>query len=105
VYGTVFRYRVKPGMEQQHIDLFKEFDSNPPEGYVSSWTYRLDRGDNEYITAAAHTDKGAYLENAKRPAQGAFFERFRALLADDVEWNDGEIVVGGSLPIPSKVAD
>jgi len=103
VYGTVFRYRVKPGMEQQHIELFKEFDANPPEGYVTSWTYRLDKGGNEYITAAAHTDKEAYLENAKRPEQGAFFERFRELLADDVEWNDGEIVVGGSQPLLSKV--
>jgi hypothetical protein len=105
MYGTVFRYRVKPGMEHKHIELFKEFDANPPEGYVTSWTYRLDKGGNEYITAAAHTDKEAYLENAKRPAQGAFFERFRELLAEDVEWNDGEIVVGGSLPILSKVAE
>jgi hypothetical protein len=104
MYGTVFRYRLKPGMEQQHIELFKEFDANPPEGYVASWTYRLDAGHNEYITAAAHTDREAYLANATRPAQGAFFERFRALLADDVEWNDGEIVVGTSLAVLSKVA-
>jgi hypothetical protein len=91
-------------MEQQHIEQFKAFDANPPEGYVASWTYRLDKGGNEYITAAAHTDKAAYLENAKRAEQGAFFERFRELLADDVEWNDGEIVVGGSQPPLSKVA-
>ena len=104
MYGTVFRYRVKPGMELKHVELFKKFDANPPDGYVASWTYRLDSDDNEYITAAAHTDKEAYLENAKRPEQGAFFERFRELLADDVEWNDGEIVVGGSLPVPSEVA-
>ncbi len=105
MYGTVFRYRVKPGMEQQHVELFKDFDANPPEGYVASWTYRLDAGQNEYITAAAHTDREAYLENATRPEQGAFFERFRALLADDVEWNDGEIVVGTALPTLSKVAE
>jgi hypothetical protein len=105
MYGTVFRYRLKPGMEQQHIDLFKQFDANPPEGYVASWTYRLDGGQNEYITAAAHSDREAYLENATRPEQGAFFERFRALLADDVEWNDGEIVVGTALPVLSKVAE
>jgi hypothetical protein len=95
MYGTVFRYRVKPGMEQQHIELFKNFDEHPPKGFVGAWTYRLDRGGNEYITAAAHTSKAAYAENAKRPEQGEFFQRFRDLLVDDVEWNDGEIVVGG----------
>lgn len=105
MYGTVFRYRLKPGMEQQHLELFKNFDANPPEGYVASWTYRLDAGNNEYITAAAHSDRAAYLENAARPEQSAFFERFRALLAADVVWNDGEIVVATALPGLSKVAE
>ncbi len=104
MYGTVFRYRVKPGKEQEHIELFKQFDANPPEGYVASWTYRLDAGHNEYITAAAHTDRAAYLENATRPEQKVFFERFRALLADDVEWNDGEITVGASLAVLSDMS-
>jgi hypothetical protein len=93
MYGTVFRYRVKPGMEQKLPELLREFDTNPPEGFVAGWTYRLDKGGDDYITAVSFTDKDAYLRNANRPEQAAFFQRFRDLLADDVEWNDGEIVV------------
>jgi hypothetical protein len=92
MYGTIFRYRVKPGMEQKHIELFKDFEAHPPEGFVAAWTYRLDKGGSEFMTAAAHTDKAAYLENAGRPAQAKFFESFRELLDGDVEWNDGEII-------------
>jgi antibiotic biosynthesis monooxygenase (ABM) superfamily enzyme len=93
MYGTVFRYRVKPGMEERLPELLKEFDANPPAGFVAGWTYRLDGGSAEYITAVSFTDKDAYVKNADSPEQAAFFGRFRELLADDVEWNDGEIVI------------
>jgi Antibiotic biosynthesis monooxygenase len=94
MYGTVFRYRVKPGMEDEVLALFTEFQDSPPEGFVAAWTYRLDSGDGEYITAAAHTSKESYLANATRPEQAAWFERFRGMLVDDVQWHDGEIVHG-----------
>jgi hypothetical protein len=93
MYGTVFRYRLKSGMEQQHVDLLKEFDTNPPEGFVGGWTYRLDSGAGEFMTAVSFADKDAYLQNANGPEQAEFFRRFRELLSQDVEWNDGEIVV------------
>ena len=93
MYGTVFRYRVKPGMGGRLPELLKEFDASPPAGFVAGWTYRLDEGSDEYITAVSFTDKDAYVDNANSPEQAAFFERFRELLAEDVEWNDGEIVV------------
>ncbi|MGA8207036.1 MAG: hypothetical protein WB801_01745 [Candidatus Dormiibacterota bacterium] len=93
MYGTVFRYQVKPGIGPRLPELFKEFDANPPAGFIAGWTYRLDAGSDHYITAVAFTDKDAYMKNANSPTQATFFERFRELLADDVEWNDGEIVV------------
>ncbi|MGB6772306.1 MAG: hypothetical protein WBF51_09945 [Candidatus Dormiibacterota bacterium] len=93
MYGTVFRYRVKPGMGERLPELLKEFDANPPAGFVAGWTYRLDEGSDTYITAVSFADKDAYVDNANSPKQAAFFERFRELLAGDVEWNDGEIVV------------
>lgn len=55
----------------------------------------LDKGGTEFITATAHTDQDGYLENASRPEQAMCFQRFRELLADNVEWRDGEIVAGG----------
>jgi len=94
MYGTVFRYRLKPGVEQQWIQLLKEFQDNPPDGFLGAVTYRLDKGGDEYITAASHKDKAAYQQNADSPEQHSFFERMRALMVDDPEWNDGEILFG-----------
>jgi quinol monooxygenase YgiN len=94
MYGSVFRFRVKPGKDQEVMDLIKEFRANPPDGFVGAATYRLDEGDGAYMTAAAHTSKEAYLENGSRAEQAAWFARFRELLAEDVQWHDGEIVDG-----------
>jgi antibiotic biosynthesis monooxygenase (ABM) superfamily enzyme len=94
MYGTVFRYRLKPGMEQQWLELSREFQQNPPKGFIGAVTYRLDKGGDEYITAAAHSDKASYQENADSPEQHAFYERMRSMMVEDPEWNDGEILLG-----------
>jgi len=73
MYGTVFRYRVKSGMEQQHIELFKEFDANPPEGYVMSWTYRLDKGGNGVHHSSRTHGQGSLSRECQAPRAG---ERF-----------------------------
>jgi hypothetical protein len=46
------------------------------------------------MTAAAHASREAFVENGSRPELAAWVQRFRDLPADDVEWNDGEIVAG-----------
>ncbi len=94
MYGSVFRWRVKPGMDAKVMQLIEEFRANPPEGFVGAATYKLDSGEGEYITAAAHNDKASYLENGQRPEQADWFAKFRECLAADVEWHDGEIVAG-----------
>jgi antibiotic biosynthesis monooxygenase (ABM) superfamily enzyme len=95
MYGTVMRYRLKPGREEDHRRMLAEFRANPPGGFVRSTVYRLDADGDEYITAAAFTNKQAYVENADSPTQDAWFGKFRELLTDDVTWNDGEIVDEG----------
>jgi antibiotic biosynthesis monooxygenase (ABM) superfamily enzyme len=92
MYGTIMRYRTKPGSEAAALALTKEFLADPPAGFVASYTYRLDSGGDEYVTAAVFNDKDAYLRNANDPRQDQWFKRFQALLAGDVEWNDGELI-------------
>jgi hypothetical protein len=94
MYGTVFRYRVKAGMEKRFEEVTREFLSNPPEGFEGALTYRLDKGGSEYITAAAHKDKQSYQENAGSPRQDEWFKSLRETLESDPEWNDGEIIFG-----------
>jgi hypothetical protein len=92
MYGTVMRYRGKPGSEAAALALTKEFLADPPAGFVASYTYRLDSGGDQYVTAAIFTDKAAYLKNASDPRQDQWFKRMQALLVGEVEWSDGEVI-------------
>jgi heme-degrading monooxygenase HmoA len=92
MYGTVSRYRLKPGSEQAAIALSEELEQNPPPGYVGGYTYRLDAGGDEYITASVWSDRETYVQNAKGQRQQQWFTRVRELLVGDPEWNDGEVV-------------
>ncbi|HZB97744.1 MAG TPA: hypothetical protein VE219_04010 [Candidatus Sulfotelmatobacter sp.] len=91
MYGTVMRYRLKPGMEERHAELVKEFEANKPAGFVRALLYTLDSGNGEYMTAAAHTDKEAYARDGQSPTQSAWFQRFSEIVDGEVSFNDGEI--------------
>ncbi len=92
MYGTIARLRLKPGTEQQLGELFKEFDGLGIAGFVRNTIYRLDAGSNEYMMAVAFETKEAYVANAESPQQDEIFQKLRALLEADPDWNDGEIV-------------
>ena len=92
MYGTVARYRVKPGMEQRFMELGPEFEAHAPPGFVALYVYRLDTNPNEYYLTVVFESKEAYFANANSPEQDAFYHKYRALLEEDPEWHDGEVV-------------
>jgi heme-degrading monooxygenase HmoA len=101
MYGTVSRYRLKPGSEQAAIAMSKELQGNPPPGYIAAYTYRLDSGNDEYITASIWSDRDTYVKNSNDERQQRWFQRVRELLIDDPQWSDGEVV--HAFPEPSRV--
>jgi antibiotic biosynthesis monooxygenase (ABM) superfamily enzyme len=74
------------------VALAQALAADPPPGYVAGYMYRLDSGNNEYITAAVYTDKETYQKNADDARQQRWFQRVQELLAGDPEWHDGELV-------------
>ena len=97
MYGTVTRYRIKPGTEARLIELSRELESRRPPGFVTGFIYRLDSGGDEYVTAAVYTDRESYRRNSEDPAQQEWFGRLTELIVGEPQWNDGEIV-HGALP-------
>jgi quinol monooxygenase YgiN len=92
MYGTIARFRAKPGSEADLIALSSD-DSGPnADGYAFHHVYRLDSGNDEYMLVVGFRDRESYMANANSPEQNEFYEKFRALLAADPEWHDGEIV-------------
>ncbi|MHB8719541.1 MAG: putative quinol monooxygenase [Candidatus Dormibacteria bacterium] len=92
MYGTVSRYRIKPGSEAAVLALSRELAAAAPPGFVASYTYRLDSGGDEYITAAMWTDRQTYRRNADDPRQQRWFEQVQGHLVGVPAWSDGEVI-------------
>ena len=95
MYGTVARFRIKPGREQELLDDLKSYESLGVPGYLETVCYRMDGASNEYYMAVVFESKDAYLKNADDPAQDARYRQFLEFLEGEPEWHDGEIVYRG----------
>ena len=92
MYGTVARLRVKPGAEKRLMEISQSESDLQIPGYVGQYVYRMDADAHEYYLVVIFESKEAYFANADSPEQEARYRQFRALLEQDPEWHDGEIV-------------
>jgi hypothetical protein len=98
MYGTVARYRLKPGMEDRLLAFEREIREAKLPGLVAEFTYRLDSDPLVYIEAIVFESKEAYHALASSPEQDARYRRLLELMEGEPEWNDGEIV---NIDLPS----
>ena len=95
MYGTIFRFEVKPGADD---DLRRQFESETQgddnrlqgSGMLASYLFKLDNGG--YMGVAVFESKDKYQANANDPKQDEWYRKFRALTQADPEWNDGEVI-------------
>ena len=69
MYGTIVRFRVKPGMEEQ---LFALQVAKDP-GEVASYVYRMDADPSIFYLVSIFESKEAYFANAERPETSACY--------------------------------
>jgi hypothetical protein len=96
MYGTIFRFQVKPGKDDEMMRFMESERANAADGkrlrdagMITSYLCKLDKGG--YMGVAIFENKEKYFANASDPAQDAWYRKWRELLVDDPEWNDGEI--------------
>jgi len=96
MYGTVARFRLKPGMEGQLRQILEEqgrvFAAGQVPGFVATYAYRMDADPNDYYLAVIFASKEAYWANARSPEQDARYRQLLPLFEREPEWHDGEIV-------------
>ncbi len=93
MYGSVARWHVKEGKEQELEQVAKELMSERAPGSRSVLVYRADADSREYWVASNWDSKEAYTTNSNTPEQDKRFRQLRDLMDRDPEWHDGEIVV------------
>jgi len=93
MYGPIARMRLKDGAEPEFKRQLEEFTARAVGGFRQTLIYRMDADSNELMMVVVFDDKESYFKNAEDPAQNEEYEQLRALLTDDPEWNDGEIVM------------
>ena len=94
MYGTVARMKVKPGELEQLQKALSDWGDQDPKavGAIATHVYQLDADQNELIMAVLFRDRDSYFANADDPKTDEWFQRVRAHLEADPEWNDGEII-------------
>jgi hypothetical protein len=95
MYGSIFRFQPLPGKEQDLTDLMRAEERQDAQrlkaaGWVSTYVFKLDQGG--MMGVAIFESKEKYQANASDPRQDEWYRKFRALLASDPEWNDGEVI-------------
>lgn len=91
MYGTIARMRVKAGKEQELRETMGVEGRDTP-GFVFAHVYRMDDDPQVVMLAVAFDSRENYRANAESPEQNAEYEAYRALLEEEPEWHDGEII-------------
>lgn len=94
MFGSIFRMRPKSGQEQAVVQLFEEWSRERGyrlQGSIASYLFHPEKSPEQLIGVAIFQDKETYVKNAEDPAQDAWYQRLRALLEGDPEWEDADI--------------
>lgn len=98
MYGTVARFRIKPGMDQKLDELSREFSKVNVPGLVAEYVYRMDKEESVYYLAVVFDSRESYFANANSPEQDARYRQLAELFVGEPEWHDGQIVFSDVRP-------
>jgi quinol monooxygenase YgiN len=102
MFGTVARVTVQPGKESEFLTIGDQWarERGPSTGETASYVFKLDGRTREYLIVGIFTDRERYYANANDPETNRWYQRMRATLEADPEWNDGEVT---QAEIPSGI--
>jgi heme-degrading monooxygenase HmoA len=96
MYGSIARYRLRPGMEDQLLAFGQKIREARLPGLVGGFTYRMDDDPGVYHQAVVFESREAYRALAESPEQDARYRELLSIIVGPPEWHDGEVV--GTLP-------
>jgi quinol monooxygenase YgiN len=91
MYGTIARFRIKPGVRDEFVKAMDSFGDAMIAGWVADYYFQMDNDPDEFYLVAIFKDKETYMANADSAEQHERYLVFRSFLTDDPEWHDGFI--------------
>jgi quinol monooxygenase YgiN len=91
-YGTVAKYRVKPGHEEKFLAQMKAFEESPPPGWIYTTLFRADADSNEIWMSVVFENADLYKKNANSPEMTREYRAMLEHLQAEPEWHDGDVI-------------
>lgn len=91
-YGTVARYRVKPGHEDGFLRQMKSFEASPPPGWIYTTVFRGASDPTEIWMSVVFESEELYRRNADSPEMNREYEAMLEHLQSEPDWHDGHVI-------------
>jgi quinol monooxygenase YgiN len=92
MYGTIARFRIKPGTRDEFVQVMDGLGDAVIPGWKADYYFQMNKDSDEFYLVAIFGDKAAYDANADSAEQHERYLKFREFLVADPEWHDGHIV-------------
>ena len=91
-YGTIAKYKVKPGHEKHMTADMENFEQSPPEGWSHHTVLRSTTDPNEIWLCVVFDSEESYKRNADSPDMDKEYRRLLEHLEKEPEWHDGHVI-------------
>ena len=92
MFGTIARYRLKPGHSETFVKEMSGFETDPPEGWVYHTVFRSTKDPNELWLSVVFENEDVYRKNANSPEMDQDYKRMLEHLESEPEWHDGHVI-------------
>jgi quinol monooxygenase YgiN len=92
MFGTIARYRLKPGHEEQLMSAMRGFEEDAPEGWVYHTIFRNAKDPNEIWVSVVFDNEDAYRKNASSPEMDKQYRNMLEHLQGEPDWHDGHVI-------------
>ena len=92
MFGTIARYRLKPGHVDQFMKEMGSFETNPPKGWVYHTVFQSTKDTNEVWMSVVFESEEAYRKNADSPDMAREYKDMLQHLQGEPEWHDGNVI-------------
>ncbi len=94
-YGTIAKYKVKPGHSEEFVKEMGRFEESPPAGWQHATVFRSTTDPNEIWVSIVFESEQAYKSSAGSPEMDREYRAMLQHLAGEPEWHDGDVIHEG----------